>query len=79
MKHVHEAMTVAFPWVVMMKLKPNENNINFRDMIQIYDIFEFYKDQCNRRYLIKHAYILGSTSFYQEALTFRKHIGGNDN
>ena len=35
------------------EIKADENYINFRDMIQIYDIadvFEFCEDQCNIKY-----------------------------
>ena len=66
------------------EIKADENYINFRDMIQIYDIaniFEFCNDQCNRRYL---SVLIYSTLHrlnisYQETLTFLKHIAGKGN
>ena len=64
-------------------IEADENYI-FRDMIQIYDIadiFEFCKDQYNRRYLnvLTYLTLLRFNISYQETCTFLTDIYGNDN
>ena len=61
------------------EIENDEAFMNFRDMIQIYDIadmFEFCKDQCNVRYLSVLIYLIlrHLNTSYQETCTFLRHI-----
>ena len=65
------------------EIKVDQNDINFRNMLQIYDmadIFDFCENQCYIRYLSVLIYLTLSclNISYQETLTFLKQIG-NDN
>ena len=54
MKPVHQEMVVTFSTGIDDEIEADENYINFRNMIQIYNtagMLEFCKDLCNRKYL----------------------------